>query len=193
MNLLESVLSSIVLSLSTNLDNLTVGMSYGLRNWIVPTSANFAIAILSGLSTWISIHLGDKIRHYLPNSLAGYLGSLILIIIGILSIWQTLISDSSETAELNSQNSINRLSLRTAILLGLGLTITNLGTGVGAGIAEFNAILTSFFSFCSSLLTIGGGYWLGKQFNQKPLGIELGLIAGLLLIILGGFNLSGEF
>lgn len=193
MNLLESVLSSIVLSLSTNLDNLAVGMSYGLRNWIVPTSANFTIAILSGLSTWISIHLGDQIRHYLPNSLAGYLGSLILIVIGILSIWQTLISDSSETQELNAQHSINRLSLRTAILLGLGLTITNLGTGVGAGIAEFNIGLTSFFSFGSSLLTIGGGYWFGKQFNQKPLGIELGLIAGLLLILLGGFNLSGEF
>lgn len=193
MNLFESVLSSIVLSLSTNLDNLAVGMSYGLRNWIVPTSANFAIAILSGLSTWISIHLGDQIRQYLPDSLAGYIGSLILIIIGLVSIGQTLASDSNETEELTSQNSINRLNLKTAILLGFALTITNLGTGVGAGIAKFDVILTSFFSFCSSLLTIGGGYWFGKQFTHKPLGIELGLIAGLLLIILGGFNLSGEF
>ncbi|MEL7036354.1 MAG: manganese efflux pump [Cyanobacteria bacterium J06592_8] len=192
MNLLESVLSSIVLSISTNLDNLAVGMSYGLRNWIVPTSANIAIAILSGLSTLISITLGEQIRQYLPNSLAGYLGSLILIMIGISSIGQTLRSDSSKPEEFVTDHPLNRLNLRDAILLGLALTLTNLGTGIGAGIAQFDAILTSIFSFGSSLLTIGGGYWMGKQFSQKTLGIELGLIAGVLLIILGGFNLYSE-
>ncbi|MDY7020568.1 MAG: manganese efflux pump [Cyanobacteriota bacterium] len=192
MNLLESVLSSIVLSISTNLDNLAVGMSYGLRNWIVPTSANITIAILSGVSTLVSINLGDRIRQYLPNSLAGYLGSIILIIIGISSIGQTLSSDSSEPEEFISHHAVNRLNLRDAVLLGLALTLTNLGTGIGAGIAQFDGILTSIFSFGSSLLTIGGGYWMGKQFSQKSLGIELGLIAGVLLIILGGLNLYGE-
>ncbi len=193
MNLLESILSSIVLSLSTNLDNLAVGMSYGLRNWIVPAPTNIAIAILSGFSTLISIYLGDQISHYLPPRLTGYLGSLILIIIGIFSVGNTLMSDSNESEELNAKPSINRLNLKEGILLGFALTITNFGTGVGAGIAQFDVILTSFFTFCSSLLTIGGGYWMGKQFTQKPLGINLGLVAGLLLILLGGLNLSGEF
>lgn len=193
MNLLESILSSIVLSLSTNLDNLAVGISFGVRNCIVPTYANFAIAILSGLSTFISIYLGEQISQYLPPGFTGIIGSLILIIIGSATILQTFKSDSNEPEDLNSSNSINRLNLRDSILLGCALTLTNFGTGVGAGIAQFNTLLSSFSCFFSSLLTIGGGYWMGKNFIQKQLRIDVGLVAGLLLVILGGCSMSGEF
>ena len=194
---MSSILDSILLSLSTNLDNLAIGVAYGLRQWVVPTSANLAIAILSGISTLAAMYLGDVISHILPSNITGVLGSLILILIGIGSIWETLTSSSSQPQMLTQDQtefsliSHPRLGLKQAILLGLALTLTNFGTGVGAGMAQFNLILTSLFSFGSSLLTIGGGYWMGKRLTVQETGLDLGLIAGVLLMALGSLNLSG--
>ncbi len=143
---MESILDSILLSLSTNLDNLAIGVAYGLRQWIVPASANLAIAILSGISTLAAMYLGDFIGHILPSNITGILGSLILIMIGIGSVWETLASSYSQ-AETSTQEeskfsliSHPRLGLKQAIVLGLALTLTNFGTGVGAGMAQFNLI-----------------------------------------------------
>lgn len=193
---MESLLDSILLSFSTNLDNLAIGVAYGLRQWVVPTSANFAIAILSGISTLAAMYIGDILSQILPSNITGILGSLILIVIGIGSIWETLTASSSQAETLTQDQtefsliSHPRLGLKQAILLGLALTLTNFGTGVGAGMAQFDLILTSCFSFGSSLLTIGGGYWMGKCLTVQQTGVELGLIAGVLLMVLGSVNLS---
>ncbi len=187
---MEFVLASILLSLSTNLDNLAVGVAYGLRNLTITFSANLLIAIFSGMSTWIAMSLGVTMGQLLSEQFAASLGSLILFGIGMLGIWETL---QSQTERLQiSTNEPNSISLDQAALLGLGLTISNLGTGVGAGLAQLDVILTSFLSFISSLMMIGGGYLIGKLFTANFSVDGLGLISGGLLMILGLVNFSTQ-
>ncbi|MEC4803531.1 MAG: manganese efflux pump [Jaaginema sp. PMC 1079.18] len=150
----ETVIASILLAISTNIDNLAVGVAYGVRRVKIGWQANSAIAFLSGASTFLAMTFGDWLENFLANNFAQKLGSSILILIGFLTVANLLIrkfsSGFSETTDLTA-NTV--LKLPDALLLGLALTITNLGTGIGAGLAQLDPILTSILSFLSSLLT----------------------------------------
>ncbi|MFW6295829.1 MAG: manganese efflux pump [Halothece sp.] len=186
--LMETLLSSLLLSLSTNIDNLAVGMAYGIKRLAIGFSANIVIALLSGMSTFFSMSLGDWIHSFLSRTIAHQLGSGILIIIGFFTVWQFLktnFNKSEQTEEILNLRSHKGMGLREALFLGMALTITNLGTGIGAGIAELDLVLTSCFSFGSSLLMIGGGAFLGQVLTAKFSGSRLELVSGILLICLG--------
>ena len=201
---METIIASTLLSLSTNIDNFAVGIAYSVKKSTTSFPANLLIASLSGISTFTSMSVGDWINRFLSPNIAHELGSGILILIGFITIWDILkkkfkfsLEEQGNNREIKIYHSCednrttnvgqNRqiISLREALLLGLALTITNLGTGIGAGIAQLDLALTSCLSFFSSLLTIGGGFLLGNLVTSRFSGSRLEFISGILLIGLG--------
>lgn len=196
---MEIIIASIVLSLSTNIDNLAVGAAYGIKKFQVSRSANLLIALLSGISTFASMSLGDEISRLLAPHLAQELGSGILIFLGCLTIANLLklkFTHLQNKRRKVSNNDIicgtaqleQTLSIKEAWVLGLALTITNWGTGIGAGIAQLDSVLTSCLSFLSSLIMIGGGAYLGNLATTYVSGKKLEFVAGILLIGLGFYE-----
>ncbi len=190
---MEVLLASTLLSLSTNIDNLAVGMAYGMRHLTIGILANLTIALLSGISTFVSMSAGDWIGQLLPENLVQLCGSGVLIAIGVLAIGEIVQSPEDRQAEQLHHNGSDRdrLSWQKALILGLALTLTNFGTGVGAGIAQLDIHLTSICSFLSSLLTIGGGAWLGRILTSQLSKHWLQLLSGILLIGLGTYEYFG--
>ena len=182
---METILASAFLSLSTNIDNFAIGVAYSVRKLAISWQANLLIAGLSGISTFTAMSCGDWIEQYLTPAIAHLLGSGIFIVIGLHSVWTTLQAQLNRVEVDNYLNQASSLAstidLREALLLGLSLTITNLGTGIGAGIAHLDQGLTSCLSFLSSLLMIRGGSFLGKLIERS--GLEI--VSGVLLIGLG--------
>ena len=193
---METIFSSIVLSISTNLDNLTIGIVYSFKNSQINFAANLAIALLSGISTFASMSLGDWIHQLLMPNLANGIGSIVLILIGCGNLAQILQrkfalaqqTSSSDISNSNISTSNRAINFKEAIYLGLALTITNLGTGIGAGIAQLDIILTSSLSFVSSLITIALGTLIGKAIASIFSSNKLEFVAGLLLITLGVYE-----
>ena len=190
---MESLLASLILSLSTNIDNLAIGMAYGVRGFAIGWGSNLLIALLSGVSTLASMSAGDWVSRFLPENVAGAIGSGILVAVGIWGLWDALQIQADIGNELESEAiadtaihpAMRQISLANALILGLALTVTNLGTGIGAGMAQLDPSLTSSLSFGSSLLTIGGGVFLGQLFSSLRSGGRLDIVSGLLLIGLG--------
>ena len=58
------------------------------------------------------------------------------------------------------------LTIQESFWLGVGLTLTNFGTGIVGGAIRLSPFYTSLMSFLSSLCTIGGGEWLGVQLQR---------------------------
>ncbi len=196
---METILSSILLSVSTNLDNLTIGIVYSLKKSPINSYGNFAIALLSGISTFAAMSLGDLLHQWLMPNLTSKIGSIVLILIGCANLGRILskklaLAQQTSGEQLPSPTlfTLNEaISLRKAIYLGLALTITNLGTGIGAGMAQLNIMLTSSFSFVSSLITIGLGTFIGQAIITVFSKNKLELVAGLLLIIVGIYEFLG--
>ncbi len=184
---MTAAIASFLLALSTNLDNLAVGVTYGLKKLKVGWRANLTIAVLSGISTLVAMSVGDAIEDFLSVQTASHLGGTILMAIGLWGMYTAWQKNRSETPPATKMN------LKQAWILGLALTATNFGTGVGAGITELDINLTSALSFGSSLVTIGGGYLLGKQLDIGLSRRQLELLCGLLLTVLGAYNYFALF
>ena len=184
---------AIALALSTNLDNFAVGVAYSTKSRSIPLSGNLIIALLSGLSTWASMFLGDWFYQYLPTFVAQWFGSVLLITIGCWSLWEQLqhhFQPQFIGASLHSELvTPETLSAHDSLLLGLGLTVSNLGTGIGAGMAHIGIGLVSSLSVATSLIMISGGTMLGKAaLNAGSDNRLMGWFTGVGLIVLGTYE-----
>jgi|GEM_PF-5522023 len=167
-------------------------------------------------------------------NVANVLGSLILIAVGVWSIWKTLkrqrkkarmrqqmsflvpfgsnqaISNSfhDDFSQEFSQEFLQEFSyekflehpekadvdrsgyidVQESIALAFGLTLNNLGSGLGGGISNLNVAITTFLVFTLSLLAISGGYFLGDRFTTKISGLWAGILSASLVIITGVYE-----
>lgn len=93
-----------------------------------------------------------------------------------------------ENPEIADVDRSGEIDVKEAIALSFGLTINNLGTGVGAGISGLNIGLTTVLTFVSSILAVLIGYLLGEQFTTKMTGISAGVLSGVMIIVLGVYE-----
>jgi putative Mn2+ efflux pump MntP len=84
------LLSSFLLSLGANVDAFAVAIAYGVKKLRIGYWSNFLIAFVSAAGTFLSMSVGTTISRYLPNEVANFLGSGVLIAIGLWAIWDTL-------------------------------------------------------------------------------------------------------
>jgi len=198
------ILSSLLLALSGNVDNLAVGIAYGVKHLQIRFLANVLIAAVSSGGTAISMLAGVAISKVLPDVVANVLGSGVLIVIGVWGIWETFKTHSqsrqhkqpSSPDELAYSTYIDdparvdvdksrSVELKEAWFLALALTINNLASGIGGGISGLDITLTTAFTFIISLLAISGGFWLGDNMSFRFSGLWSGILSGVLLIGLG--------
>ena len=78
-----AVLSLLLFSLSTNLDNFVIGLSYGIRGIRIRLEAGFLISGLVLVGTALSMALGQSLLCFLPLDFARLLGSVVMIGFGL--------------------------------------------------------------------------------------------------------------
>ncbi len=83
------LLSSILLAVSSNLDNLGVAITFGLRKVQVPWTANLLIAMLTGLGTLLSMKAGGYVTSLLPPFWSNLISSAIMVSVGIWVMFQS--------------------------------------------------------------------------------------------------------
>ncbi len=88
----------------------------------------------------------------------------------------------AQKSDLDNSGDIN---IKEALIVALGLTFNNLGTGVAASITGVNIQLTVISTFVLSILTIIFGVAIGNHVLGDILGKYAALFSGVLLIILG--------
>jgi putative Mn2+ efflux pump MntP len=176
------VLSAVLLAISSNVDNLAVGIAYGVQRRWIRLRHNLTIAIVSASGTLASMAAGEWVNDYMTEELANALGSAILILIGGHCVAQALRTPSCEAPRIAAGTATRT---REAGALATALTLNNLGAGLGAGVSHVDIAFTTVLTFGLSIAAIVSGYLLGSRTAIAISGRELGLIAGLLLVILG--------
>ncbi|OKH52688.1 hypothetical protein NIES2101_13695 [Calothrix sp. HK-06] len=80
------------------------------------------------------------------------------------------------------------IDVRESIALAFGLTLNNLGSGIGGGISNLNVWVTSLLVLVLSILGISMGYFLGNRFTGRISGYWSGILSGALVIIIGVYE-----
>lgn len=206
------LLSTLFLGLAANLDNLGVGISYGVQKIRVPFLSNFFIALLSGIVVAISVLTGHLLSHYI--ALAGELGALMIVGIGIwvmlhktaasnhlpvaipaMKTYSVPIKPLSCVIQITKEPSAadfdanGFISSKEAMILGLTLSFNCIATGVGAGLTGMDFLSTGVSVFIFSMITISVGYLIGWKTASDRFEHWSQLISGAALCIIGIYEL----
>jgi putative Mn2+ efflux pump MntP len=185
-------LAALLVGAVSNLDNLGVGVAFGIRGTRIGTTANLIIAGITMAATAAAMTCGHVLSTLLPGAATRWLGPLIIIAIGIgtaLTSARTPLpppgSAQAPWGAWRSRDVDDIISWREAIVLGVALSLNNLGTGVGAGVSGIPAFATTVSAGVLSLVALGGGSHFGRVFGRLVLGRYASLTAGLLLLTVG--------
>ena len=193
--------AAVLIAFTSNLDNLGVGVTFGIQSIRVSTMSNIIIASITTLGTGLAMVLGRIVACAFPASVIDVVGGLVIIGIGVLTVMSAvhaLRPRTASAAQVLSLNTSSRalhalfdiesrsaISTREAILLGIALTCNNVATGVGAGASGISPLVTAILSGVFSLLCVGGGCWLGATAGARLIGRFAPLLAGITLVGLG--------
>lgn len=198
-------LSALLYSLSSNLDNLVIGIAYGVKKIKIGLISNLIIATVTSIGTLISMSVGKFISGFLPTSLTNMLGAVIIMLLGLYFLIQSIlklipksysnslalknVDEIMDYAEKSDSDNSGTLNIKEAFVVSLGLMLNNLGTGLAASVTGVNVSITVICTFILSIALL----MLGKSIGHNVLGSICGkyapLISGVLLIILGIFEL----
>jgi len=170
MNGIPMVLTYLLLGVATNIDNLIIGTTYGLRGKRINFLGNLMIGICNASATFFSVLAGDFLRQFLSESVGELLGGLAFLTLGILTVWEVYLAEQSVEAQLEDGFPPVvpvRVSYREAGAVGLGTAVSNLAGGVGAGLAGFDPGRMTLLMFVFSILPISLGQWLGQNTRAK--------------------------
>lgn len=81
----------LVFAIAANLDNLGVGIAYGLRRDNISTRSNLVIAIMSTGLTLMAMKFGQWVQPILSVKVANDLGASVIIVVGIWVFFEAVI------------------------------------------------------------------------------------------------------
>lgn len=198
--MLSILIPAFLLSFSACLDNVVVGIAYGMKKIKIGFLQNLIIAIVSSTGTLLSMMFGQLLARFIPISICSALGATMIILIGIYFILDYIISNKKNYICNKCQDIIdckicidnelavktcNSISIKESIMLAFALTINNLGIGISASLTGINIPITVLLTFILSLLTIYCGTLIGNNIIGRILGRFASLASGTLMIILG--------
>ncbi len=195
-------LSALIFSMSSNLDNIVIGIAYGIKKIKIGILPNLLIALITVTGTVLSMCAGKLITEILPAGITGLLGAGIIILLGLYFVLQSFANLLNKKKRIRSvalkdadsmidyaQNSDKDVSgtidLKESVAVGIGLTFNNIGTGIAASAAGVGILETVICTFACSVLFLFLGVFLGDKIFGKILGKYAPLISGILLIVLG--------
>ncbi|MCM3240273.1 sporulation membrane protein YtaF [Heyndrickxia oleronia] len=197
-------------AVSSSIDNLGVGISYGIRKIRIGVGANLFIAVICFLMSVTGISFGMWLSYILPGMFPVIVGSFLLIIIGIRIMLLAVPRKSAESKMSQEQgekgNGLDRIMKNSeavdreqnlsggiswweAGILGVALSANALTNGLGAGLLGLSPFAISLTAAIGSFISI----WIGTKLGTKLADIRIGkftigqfgtLLSGAIILVI---------
>ena len=209
------LLSTFLLSISSSIDSLGIGITYGIKNTSISNKGKLVIFFVSFIVTIVSLYLGNILKFIFPDFIVDYLGSFLFIIMGIFICFQALNKNKNidnKKTKVNKTKTYsffikflgitikiikdpissdldnsNKIDSKEAFFLALALSMDSLCVGIGGSIIGINTYVFPFLIGFFQLFFLGLGNFSGKKiYNFSSLPSNLwSIVSGILLILLG--------
>jgi putative Mn2+ efflux pump MntP len=173
-----------LIGIGSNLDNSSIGIAYGIENVRFPHKINLIVNTIGFITALIGSMAGASISHHISKEMGDVVSCLVLCGIGCFIIFSQYVfpifSHNSKKLKLRVPNP------RKGILLGMGLSFTNIASGFGAAISNtVNPWLIIISIAIWGYLLLWFGQLIGNKLILKWLGTYSSLLGGLILIMVG--------
>ncbi|ERI06836.1 sporulation membrane protein YtaF [Aneurinibacillus aneurinilyticus] len=199
----------LALTISSSIDNLGVGISYGIRGIRISHLSNLIISVICFLFSVVGIYFGLWLSKILPGIMPVVIGSFLLVVIGLRIILLAIPRKQEVSVEeveyevvathtdvkskikdlTNAFGKSGSIGFIESILLGIGLSANALTNGLGAGLLGLPPIAICVAASIGSFVTVWGGVALGRKIAHIRIGkFTVGqfgtLISGALLLFI---------
>ena len=169
-----------------NLDTLILAMGYGVKGIRLSAGRRLVLSAVTTLVTWVSLVLGDIAALVLTARAGARLGGVVLVGIGL---WFVL--DWLRRAGGGGEPGGGAATLWECVCLAAALAVNNAGVGAAAGVSGLNPHWAALGNFLATLAALALGYRLGAGPAGRLLGKYALPLSGLLLILLGVWEMLG--
>ncbi len=191
------------IALSNNFDNVGARIAYSIRGIMISPLINLWISVITFVISFFAAYSGTLISGVISKQLSSLIAMLLLTAIGAWIILEPYLKKDNDctdesvqrdkkSARQASQNPKNtdmdnsrHINFREATLLGLALSINNVGGGVSAGIIGLNSFWVGLLSAVISFLALWSGNYIAEFFIKWNISKKASVVAGILLIALG--------
>lgn len=214
------LINSIILAISSSIDSLGIGITYGMKDTTISYIGKVILFVISLFITILSLWFGNAIKDIFPDFFIKFLGSLILILMGIFICFQALTKETKKEnpkIEKNTQkiyqffikflgitiqiikNPISSdldhsklIDPKEALFLGFALSLDSFCIGIGGTMIGISNISFPFLIAIFQLLFLSLGHFLGKRlYHLSHFPDNIwSILSGLLLILIGVFKLT---
>ncbi len=175
--------SSLVLALSSSIDALGIGITYGIKNTKISFLAKIVLFVISIVVSILSILFGNFIKNVLPDFITKLFGNLILIGMGLFVVFQAMNEDKLNF-DLDCSNSID---IKEAFFLGFALSFDCFCIGSCGSALGINSFLFPLFISVFQFVFLSVGNALGKKLQllaNLPNHVW-SMVSGVLLVLIG--------
>lgn len=171
-----SILLALLLSISSNLDNIIFGITYGASNVQIPIKCATIISCITTIITGTFMVLGMEVGELLNAQVANVLGGILLVLIGFYYMIDEIVF-----LKKGNTNVDKIVTVKSMFLIAINLSINNIPIAIAGGISNTNIFYTVIFSFIFSSIFMYLGNVVGRKVKSKIVSV----LASILLIILG--------
>ncbi|MDI3328545.1 MAG: manganese efflux pump [Alicyclobacillaceae bacterium] len=182
----ETLALLMLLGIGSNLDNIGVGLSYGLRNVRIPHLQNAVINGIGFLFAGAGAAAGHFLGAFAAPHAAGWISAFIFCSLGLAAVVRTIRSPREAIPHPSDPARSGRsIGSWETVLLGLALSATNAASGTGAGVSGIGALPAGIAIGLWGYLCL----WWGNAWSRSKAAAFLrrhgGWASGLLLILVG--------
>lgn len=177
------LLNSLILSLSSSIDSLGIGITYGIKNTKISILAKIVLFVISFTISVLSVWFGNIIKTIFSDFVTKLVGNILLIVIGIFIFFEA-IRKKEINFDLDFSNSIDG---KEAFFLGFALSLDCFCIGSCGSILGVNSFLFPLFISIFQLIFLGMGNRLGKKLHSlRHLPNHIwSIFSSILLIVIG--------
>ena len=177
------MISCILLAISVSIDALTLGITYGIKHSRINKISNLIVFSIAFVSTSFAIFLGKHILRLFSPSVATFIGSALLILLGIYSIYKSF-NKNTEDYDLDHSNSIDK---NEAILLALAVSTDASCVGLSCGIIGITGFVYPLFAALFHTIFINCGNIIAYSASKRIKLSDkcLAIFSGFVLILIG--------
>lgn len=186
------LISGALFSISANIDNIPIGLSYGVKKTHISILKNILICIITSIVTFLSMLIGQNISKFFDIKITNILGSILLFFLGIYPIAKNIfIKEKNDRLNENEKNILmnNDISIKELLLIIITLSLNNIAAGIAASITGVNIICTTICTFVFGTIFLYIGNNLGKKINNNLVEKYSELISSFILILIGVMEL----
>lgn len=175
-------IAAALLGIATNLDNLLLGVVYGLRGKRIGHRQNLCIAAGSAVASFLCCYLASFCINL--GRLPKYLGATLLILLGI---WPMLPKKEKEGAATENADDTGQdtVSWTETLTLTGALALNCLVASFGAGLTGMDALPVALLVGGFSFLAVWAGNTLGRVAKVGVRAERLNWLASGVMILLG--------